>query len=265
MASLPESIEAVRFFWYGRRNSREEPLQDIVDCELPVIGDHAIARRNPAVQGALDGRLVLDVQLKPSSGILTAIGLAMFIVFVSTYIYQRIPELTAQDSARNAVLAVAGLFSALPAALAGGIAYRGQALATRMSRGPRTLVAGLAALSALLAATVSLRNVGVLTQWLAYATSICAFFVVGVLLYIQVGPRWRQNEHSRRPRRTAAASPGECYQHQRRNAIVFLIVWPLLTLAFARCQFALQHTHFFAPGFPSNVWRAFWSWFATIP
>src|SRR5438309_1165193 len=127
MASLPESIEAVRFFWYGRRNSREEPLQDIVDCELPVIGDHAIARRNPAVQGALDGRLVLDVQLKPSSGILTAIGLAMFIVFVSTYIYQRIPELTAQDSARNAVLAVPGMLSALPAALARGLAQRSHA------------------------------------------------------------------------------------------------------------------------------------------
>src|SRR5207244_1961250 len=103
MASLPESIEAVRCFWYGHRNRLEEASEDIVDCEHPVIGDHAIGRWDPTAQSGLDGRLVLDLQLKPSSGILTAIGLAMFVVFVATYIYQRIPELTAQDGARNAV------------------------------------------------------------------------------------------------------------------------------------------------------------------
>lgn len=233
--------------------------------EAPPLTEDATAALDAGLPlrdtGTADSGTVLDVQIGQSPTIVLSIALALFILFVSTYTYQRIPELQTTEGTRSAVVALAGLFSALPAALVGGLAFRGQAFAARMSRGPRILVTALACITAMFAAMVSLRDVGLLTELTAYGTSIYCVVVVGILGHIQLGPRWRTSERSRRPKKTARASPDQCERWQHKHAYIFLGVWSVVTVLFARCQFALQDEHFLTRKFPGNIWRAIWSWF----
>jgi len=264
IATLPEGVEPVRFFWNAERDLPCDPDGEAVDSDRAVVGhftgavdvsrhrDHADSDALP-VDG-IDGKLpltsasvsgpdsgtVLDVQIGQSPTIVLSISLALFILFVSTYTYQRIPDLQANETTRNAVVAIAGLFSAIPAALAGGLAFRGQDFAVRMSRGPRILLTALACLTALLAAMVSLRDVGTLTEWTAFSTSVYCVLVIGVLGHIQLGPRWRIGERSRRPNKTDRASPAECQRWQRRHAYVFLGIWPMVPVRITRFAFHYQ-------------------------
>lgn len=267
IAETPPGLEPVRFFWQSAQTELPNPNDEVIECDRAVLASYSeLPQGEASADYEANNEEVLsnygsflELQIEPSDAILAAIALSLFMLFVATYIFQRVPTLTAANSS---VLGIAGIFSALPAAIAGGIAYRGAPFARRISRGPRLALTLLTALSALLAATISLRGLDrPFVEWLAYATSIYAVVIVGLFGYVQWGPRWRHNERTRRPNATRALSPLSCRRKQDRDATIFLIIWIAVVVVFARLQFALQHTRFFAHDFPWNMWHAFMNWF----
>ena len=260
--SVPDGAEALRYYW-EREKDIVRPLEPIsVESTRAVV-----SRRQEGDEPSENDLLLLDVQLSPSSAIAATIALAALLLVVSTYVFQALPDLRSQpNSEERAILVGLGsIFSAVPAGIAGALAYRGQTFVRRASRGPRVLVAILSAQAAFFAAVVSLKNLSDLSEGVAYVLSIYSLFIIGIFGFIQLGPRWRKNERSRRKSATDVTPPNECRTNQIRQALVFLLIWTIVVLAFARSQSVLQHAHFFTPDFPGNVWRAWWSWFGLSP
>ncbi|HET9162791.1 MAG TPA: hypothetical protein VFN89_05005 [Solirubrobacterales bacterium] len=257
--SVPEGAEALRYYWEGEKDI-VRPLEPIsVESTRAVV-----SRRHEQSENDL---LLLDVQLSPSSTITATIALAAILLVVSTYVFQALPDLRTQPHGdeRAILVALGSLFSAIPAGIVGGLAYRGQTFIRRASRGPRVLVAVLAAQAMFFAIVVSLKNLGDLTEVTAYALSLYSLFIIGIFGFIQLGPRWRKHERSRRKKKTAETSPNRCRRNQIWQALGFLLVWTIVLLVFGRSQMVLQHSHFFTPEFPGNVWHAWWSWFGLLP
>ncbi len=256
--SVPEGLEPLRCYWKkdGHVSRAEDPVS--VNVSRAVAERHQEPGETPQQDVVL-----LDVQLSPSSAIVATIALAAMLLVVSTYVYQALPglRLLHHDEDRTVLVGLGSIFAAVPAAIAGALAYRGQAFVQRASRGPRTLLAVLSGTAAFFAAVVSLKGLGALTEVVAFTLSIYSLFVIGIFAFIQLGPRWRKNERSRRKSATVLASPNECRQKQIRDALIWLGFWTLGVLVFARSQAVLQHRHFFTHQFPINVWRAWWSWF----
>lgn len=276
--SMPEGVEALRYYWKRdkARNLSPEPVSTDVS--------RAVAHHYHAAGETYErDLLLLDVQIAPSTAVTATIGLAALLFIISTYVYQAIPtfsdvhhvghalwarlevaESKGSDSAegdRALLVGLGSVFAAVPAAIAGALAYRGQTFVRRISRGPRFLLAMLSAQAGLLAVVVSLKNLGDLAEASAYALSIYSLALVGIFSFIQWGPRWRKNERSRIKARTVDASPTDCRKRQIRDAIIWLVFWTLVVVVFARCQIALQEKHFFTSDFPGNIWQAWWSWF----
>jgi hypothetical protein len=256
--SVPEGIEPLRCYWKknGHVSRAEVPVS--VDISRAVAERHQEPGEKPQQDVVL-----LDVQLSPSSAIVATIALAAMLLVVSTYVYQALPglRLSHHDEDRTVLVGLGSIFAAVPAAIAGALAYKGQTFVQRASRGPRTLLAILSAAAAFFAAVVSLKDLGALTEVVAFSLSIYSLIVIGIFAFIQLGPRWRKNERSRMKSATVLASPSECRQKQIRDALIWLGFWTLVVLVFARSQAVLQHRHFFTNQFPANVWRSWWSWF----
>lgn len=272
--SVPEGVEALRYYWASQRhsNSPSDPVS--------VQANRAVAAWHPRRRAPVADRLVLEVQMAPSNAIVAAVGLAALLLLVSTYVYQAIPALAPGSSVghqmfisistpahhgidegdRTLLVGLGSLFAAVPAAIAGALAYRGQPFVRRLSRVPRALLGILSVLAGFFAVVVSLKNLGSMTEMTAYVLSIYSLWVAGIFLYIQWGPRWRKSERTRWDWRTRRASPGRCRRNQSWLAFTWLAAWTFGVVLFAHCQVALQGTHFFSHEFPLNIWRALKSW-----
>lgn len=260
--SVPEGLEPLRFYW--RKEGHVQGMAEPVSVNMT----RAVAERHQEPGEKPERDLVLlDVQLSRSSAIVATIGLAAILLVVSTYVYQALPDLRMahhhrnEDEVRTVLIGLGSIFAAVPAAIAGALAYRGQAFVQHVSRGPRNLLAVLSAAAAFFAAVVSLKNLGTLTEVMAFALSIYSLIIIGTFGFIQLGPRWSESALSKARSAKTRASPNSCRRWQVLGACVWLAVWLLVVLVFARSQAVLQHKHFLTHEFPVNVWRAWWSWF----
>lgn len=262
IASVPPGVEIVRYFWAGDRGvSREIDSSDPARAEDAVIQESfAVIGHRGTAEDDLEPRLAVDVQIAPSASATAALTLAAIALFITAYIYQGVPRLEDGD-ARAVVVSVAGLFSALPAAIAGGLAYRGDAFARYVTRGPRVMVGILAASTGLLAAIVSLRSLHGIAEWLALCVSTYCVFMIGVFLHIAVGPRARKSSRSRWKRQTRWRSSVACRRLQMKWAWIGLACTAFACLVYVRCLYVLQDERVFTDEFPGNVWNAWWSWF----
>jgi hypothetical protein len=151
---------------------------------------------------------------------------------------------------------LAGIFAAVPATVAAGLAYRGETFGRRMSRGPRFLLSALSVQAAWLAVTVGLRGLSGLAEWSGYAISIYSLFAALIFLYIQIGPRWRKNERSRMSARTRMKPPSGCRRYQSLWAFTALVLILFVTLSAAFLQLGLRQEHLLH-GFP-GTWERAW-------
>lgn len=275
---MPEGIEQVRRFW---RRTRSEALpEDIVSVDVTKA---AIGKHHAHGQAVEPDLLCLDVQVEPSSAMLSAAGLAALLFLVGTFVYKAMPQLIHEKNLHEqlvhgrpvrgqlvgeahtdyltGLVGIGTILAATPAAIAGALAYRGHTFVRRASRGPRTMLALLSAQAAVLAVAMGLQGPGEFSEYLAFALSIYSLTIAGDFLVIRVGPRWRKNEHSRRKGVTERASPSQCRRRQVQYALVCLLPWLVVVLVVARGQSVLQHEHVFGAHFPGNVWDAWWSWF----
>jgi hypothetical protein len=257
--TLPPGVEPVRTFWDDRRTSPVDEDTQAVQSDRVVL-----ARYNELADPSATRQVMLDVQMSSSASVTSAALLAVLLLFVSTYIYQQLPGLLDSGSpvdGADGLVGLASVFAAVPAAITAALAYGGQTFVRRLSRGPRALLALLAAQAAFMSILIGLRRADGLVTDSVFALSIYSFFVMGLYGYIRLGPRWRKNARSRIKWRTEPVSPDECRRRQMRSAIVALAVWVLATIVFARSQILLRQEHFFTDQFPANIWRAWWSWF----
>jgi hypothetical protein len=285
--SMPEGVEALRYYWKRDKDDSGTPEPVSTDVARAVAHHY----HSPEDEREKD-LLLLDVQIAPSTAIVATIGLAGLLLFISTYVYQAIPTLIdpqgdarliltqvggtafvdspnapgqpsepTDDTYRTLLVGLGSIFAAVPAAIAGALAYRGETFVRRVSRGPRFLLAGLSAQAGFLAVVVSLKSLGDLAEGSAYILSVYSVAIIGIFGFIQFGFRWRKNERSRMRSRTERLSPIDCRRSQVRAAITWLVLWTIVVVVFARCQVVLQEDHFFTDEFPDNVWRAWWSWF----
>ena len=284
--SVPDGLEALRCYWKADRNSNVSPDPVSVEVTRAVAGRHAVPVKSPVpIRNPDEDFLLLDVQIAPSTALLGAMGLALLLLFVSTYVYQAIPAVNVSGSGsgrhvlvsletftdvgsrsfdendRALFVGLGSVFAAVPAAVAGALAYRGRTFTRRASRGPRALLAILSVEAAFFAVVVSLKDLGDLAEATAYVLSVSCLWVFGVFALIQFGPRWRKNDMSRKKSATSKASPIECRVKQIRDVVACLGAWTLFVVVFARCQAVLQEKHFFTADFPVNIWHAWWSIF----
>jgi hypothetical protein len=274
--SVPEGVEAVRCYWKRELHSNAVPEPVSVEVSRAVAAKHMAPGEDPEKDF-----LFLDVQISPSTALVATIGLAILLLFVATYVYQAIPAAEGathpagdtilvgfntaaggpSDTDRSLLVGLGSIFAAIPAAITGALAYRGETFVRRISRGPRTLLALLSVQAAFFAVVISLKDLGDLAEGTAYVLSIYSLAIIGIFGFIQLGPRWRKNALSRKKSATVQISPVECRKKQIRDAVVLLASWTIVVIVFARCQKVLQHDHFFTADFPRNVWDAWWSWF----
>lgn len=254
--TTPDGVEPLRAFW-------NDPSETLSPKRVDVSADRIIASRymdSATEPGAHE--LTVEMQMAPSAAVGTATLLATLLWFVATYIYQGVDDITRDSGQQANLIGLGSLFAAVPAAVAGLLAYAGRPFARRVSRGPRLVLAALAAQAGFLAIVIGLKDVN--ESWVEMSALILltyAFASIGALGYIQFGPRWRKSDRSRLPATTADTAPELCRAKQVRWATTFGIVWLLATIVVARCEVVLQHDHIFTARFPGNVWHAWWSWF----
>jgi hypothetical protein len=269
---VPDGVETLRYYWSDSRQSPTLPDPVSVEKNRAAISSHL-----PSDEAAKD--LWLEVQPAASPAVVALIGLSLLLLMVSTYVYQKIPTIQGPlhaslpphavfaaegslagsgptEGDRTLLLGLGSLFAAIPAAVVGALAYRGQSFAHRLNRGPRALASILCVLSAVFAVVVSLKDLGDLTEVVAYIVSIYALWLAGIAIFILAGPRWRKTEASRRFHLTKETSPAVCDQKQFSLALKFLIGWTVAIALFARCQAELQEKHFFTSDFPMNILHA---------
>lgn len=256
--AVPDGIESVRCFW----NSQADGPQPDDDVSMHVT-KAALGKHLESIKDTKElepDSAMFDIQVDPSPATAIA-GLAFLLYLVSVFIWKASPSRPADGLLVDNVVSLAGLFTATPAALAGVLAYRGPTLIRYESRGPRLLVALLSVLAAALAVVVGLHGLGPFSEVLAFVVSVYSLAVAGIFLIIGLGPRWRMNERSRRLPVTRRTPPNECRRRQIRDVAICLAAWLVFVLVVARSQYVLQSEHVFGNSFPSDVWRAWWSWF----
>lgn len=255
--TVPDGIESIRCFWWSQRRDARHGDTVAVAEKKAAAGKH-----HGHGQIATPDTLALDVQIAPSSAIASAAGLAILLYLVGVYVYKAMPELIRNPNGEYAtrLIGVGSILAATPATIAGALAYRGHTFVRRASRGPRTMVAGLAALAALLAVVMSLQGPGPFAEALALGLSLYSLLVAGIFVLIRMGPRWRKNERSRRRGAVKERSPNGCRKRQAYDTLVLLAPWFLVVLLAARGETALQQVHVFGSQFPSDVWRAWTGW-----
>ena len=259
LVELPPGLEPVRFFWENDRTSVPNPDTSEVGHNRGMLLAHG-AVPIPNVGDEAPSASRLEVQVEPSATIISAGAVSLLLLFVATYIYERLPKLTTTDQTQ--VVALAAAFSGIPALLTGAIAYQGHHFSKKISRIPRSLLGLLAGLSATLAVTLALRGVGGrLTEGLAYSTAVYSFALIGYLAHIQFGPRWRQSDRGRMRSWSTKRSPKWCRDWQTLCAIAFVVVWIVATIAYGRVELALRTTHILNRHFPHNAWNAIRTWF----
>lgn len=259
--SMPEGVEPLRFYWEDRSDQARDSEAIAVERDRVVAGRHAdrTTSRPPGEQV-----LMLDVQIAPSASFTSAIALGAFLVFVSSYVYQQVPDIVGHGTVsaqQTTLVALASVFAAVPATIAGALAYGGQAFARRMTRGPRALLAVLAGLAAFLSIVIGLKKSDPLVEDTSYVLSVYCVFLIGAFGWIQLGPRWRKNGRSRWDKSTSDASPVDCRNRQRYAALAYGLFLLFAVVVFAHCQAVLQHQRVFTDAFPGNIWHAWWSWF----
>ena len=206
--TIPDGVEPLRAFWNDAQEVSPNPRV------VTVSADRVVASRYmdyEAQQGAHE--LTTEMQMAPSAAVGTATLLAVLLWFVATYIYQGIPDIATDSDQRANLIALGSLFAAVPAAVAGVLAYAGRPFARRVSRGPRLVLSALAAQAGFVAIVIGLKNVNkTLVETSSLLLLTFAFAAAGILGYIQFGPRWRKSDRSRLPedaRRPARAMPGQ--------------------------------------------------------
>jgi hypothetical protein len=262
--SMPDGVESLRAYW---RSARGVALpEDIVSVD---ISKTALGKHHTHGQAVELDIQYLDMQIAPSSAMLGAAGLALLLFFVGGYVYKAMPQLTlehnrlgqeklltVQSDYANGLIGLGTILAAIPATIAGALAYRGHTFVRRASRGPRVLLTTLAGEAALLAVVMGLHGPGEFAEQLAYLLSITALVAAGIFLYIRFGWRWRRTERSRRPVKTKAQSPNVCRRRQANYATRFLVLWLTLVFAIAWTQSVMQTRHIFWESFPEDVWNA---------
>lgn len=259
LQSLPSGVEPIRSYWEDRATS------SIDDVTLIAESDRTLANRydEPIAADERPPSLVLDAQMAASAAVAVAALLSVFLLCVTTYIYQA-PKLFSSDTGgveQTNFITLAGVFAGIPAAVGAALAYNGQTFVRRLSRGPRLILALLSVQAAALAVLICLKRATHAIEVSALVLSVYSFAAAGVFGFIWLGPRWRKNQRSRLKWLTGAASPLDCQRRQRRLAAGFLVTWLFVVLVFARSQTVLRYAHFFTRHFPGNVWHAWWSWF----
>lgn len=260
--SIPDGVEPIRCFW--RRTMDKVLPQDVVSIDSRKA---AVGRHHRQGQTISPDVLSLDLQIETSSAITGAAGLSALLYLVAIYVYKRMPELIHEQEIHKSLsnyasglIGIGTILAAVPATLAGALAYRGHTFVRQVSYGPRAMLALLSAQAALLAIVMSLHGPGSFATVLAYILSIYSLSVTGIFLWIRFGTRWRKSERSRWQLRTKAASPLRCRKKQAWEAIYFLVLWLLMVLLVARGQAVLQTEHVFGSKFPENLWHAWRSW-----
>lgn len=254
VASAPPGIEVLRLFWQSDRGSPSAIPHNSVDASRAIIGRYEWSSDDPE-----QNEMVFDVQVAPSPAVAGTIGLAAILLYVSRYVYQGFPRAGTGLEERTVLLALGTLLVTIPATIAGALAYKGELFSRYASRGPRTLVAVLSALGALLAVAITLKGISPLAEASAFVLSIYCFFVIGIFGYIQIGPRWRSNDAARLLRWRKPVPPDHSRKRQTQLALGFFVVLMIATIAFTKCEVALQHKHFFT-AFPREILDALSSW-----
>jgi hypothetical protein len=184
----------------------------------------------------------MDVQMAPSAGVSTSAAVGLFLAALTAYLYRRLGSTYSyplSDIARGTIVGVAGLFSAVPAVIAGGITKGSEAFSRRISRGPRLLLGLMASMALITATMLDFKTADAYTRKVAFAVSGYALFVSLIMLYIRFGPRWRKSDTSRFKRRTQKASPVECRAGQTRWATLAFI----LTLAVVAAALIVEYRY----------------------
>jgi hypothetical protein len=264
--SVPEGVEPIRCFW---RTTMDKVLpQDVVSVERRKATAGRHHRHGQVVDPDV---LSLDLQVEPSSAITGAAGLSALLYLIGVYVYKRMPQLIHEQHIyktgsgyATSLIGIGTILAAVPATLAGALAYRGHTFVRWASRGPRAMLALLSAQAGLLAIVMSLHGPGAFASVLAFSLSVYSLGVTGIFLWIRFGTRWRKTERSRRPHRTKAASPLRCRKMQAKQAFIALVPWLLVVLLVARGQATLQAEHVFGSKFPENVLKAWSSWIRSL-
>jgi hypothetical protein len=254
VASAPPGIEVLRLFWRSDRNLVPSSPSISVDARRAVIGRYEWSSDDPE-----DSEQVFDVQIAPSASVAGTFGLAAVLLYVSRYVYQGFPRPGTGLEVRTVLLSLGTLLVAIPATIAGALAYKDELFTRYASRGPRALVAGLSMLGALLAVGVTLKGISSFTEAVACILSIYCIVVLGVFGYIHIGFRWRNNDAARLLWLRKPLSPSHCRKRQTQVATAFFAALVLTTIAFAKCEFALQHKHFLT-AFPREIVHALSHW-----
>jgi hypothetical protein len=221
--TLPRGVEISRLFLSARRDIDS----DTADLDPDDRGDASVHEQYavigiPSTDDAESQEVICDIQVAPSAGIWTALFLSLVMAAVSGYVFQNIDDISADATKKQGLVDIATLLAAVPALAAGGLAYRGEAFARHMNRGPRILVAILSGLGATLAVVIGLAEIGELAKWLSWAVSVYAIFAAVVFAIIVYGPRYRKSDRSRRRDVTARKSPGSCQRAQMAWAVGLL-------------------------------------------
>lgn len=252
--TTPDGVEPIRAYWADAAGGRPH--------EVAVSADRIVASRHMVKTDDASAReLIMEVQMKPSSEVTTATVLAIMLWFVATYVYREVPDITADPSQQASLAGTGSLFAAaVPAVLAGLLAYSRGRLARLVIRGPRVVLGGLAVLAGFLAIVLSLTSLS--PSWveaLSVVVLTYACVATGVLGYVQFGPRWRQIGQS--GGLTTKTTPEQARARQLRCASAFAVLWLLGTVVVVRCEVVLRQTDIITSEFPGNLWHAWWSWF----
>ena len=232
--TAPPGLEAVRCFWRSERQLARSPRISL-DVSKAAVGRHA-GRAEPTSDAT-----VLDLQLAPTPDVFSAALISAVLSLVAAYLFKtggRYAKGGGDDP--SPLLALASLFVAAPAGVAGAIAFRGATIVRRAGNGPRFAIVLLTIQAALLALAVGLRQPAGLTEGLGYVVAVYSFTASGLFLMIRFAPRWRRNDRSRRPRLTRKTPPATCRGRQLHAAVTLFIVWLALI---AGCAYALDSHH----------------------
>jgi hypothetical protein len=228
VVDLPDGLEPVRFYMVKDRDSRPDPAC----AEVGHNGGSLLARApgKIAINDFSHTSSTLEVQIEPSGTIVSAVGVTLLIFIVSTFVYRHTTVIVSGSDA-DGVIAVATVFSGIPAVLTGAIAYRGNYLSRKISRLPRLLLGILAGSAALMAVVVALRlgHVGFL-RGLSLGTLAYSCALAGMLVHVQLGPRFRQGHLARWPKTMSRRSPRSCRQWQAACATFFCMTWTFVTV-----------------------------------
>jgi hypothetical protein len=242
----PEGVEGIRAFWLdsGDIASSEEMGADVGD-KIAVGRYSTQPMKNDDEHG-----MVVDLQIRPGVTLWTSIALVGFTSCIAAYLYRQLPVLPTPGSGRALDLVFPSLFTGIPATLVGVIASRSQSVGRRIGPGLRISLALIAAQAAFLATLMGLEVSRRIVPISAWALTVSALFVTGILLLIQLGPRWRKTLESRLWFRTRYASPAVCRRSQRYEVSVLLIIWVAL------CVSVALGSHVIRNGDPSSA--RFW-------